>query len=447
MTAEWPSRRLLAWLARGLVVVTLVTLRFETAAAALPPGNAVQQWNKIAEDTVVGSGAFQNEGLIYMAYVSAAVYNAVAAIDRTYEPYHFDVVAHPGSSPDAAVIEAACGTLRYYFPTQAAALEASRHEALALIPDGAAKDDGRAVGMAAAEAMIRLRADDGRLTPIATTSTFATRDPGPGVWRLTPPFAAPQTPWVGSVRPFVLNRPGQFSPPPPPPLTSQRWVRQFDEIREYGGSADSARTAEQTAIARFWTANVIRQYNLLGRDLAGTLSLDLVRAARLVAMINVVGADAQIAVMHWKYVFLAWRPVTAIDPTAVIADGFGPVPGDDDGNDQTAEQLGWRPLIATPNHPEFPSAHSSITSAVAEVLAEFLGTDQIDITLHGFDPAGAAGNLTATRHFDSAASLRAEIADARVLAGLHFRFSCEAGIDLGRKVAHYALNHAFGNRQ
>jgi hypothetical protein len=160
-------------------------------------------------------------------------------------------------------------------------------------------------------------------------------------------------------------------------------------------------------------------------------------------MINVVGADAQISVLHWKYAFLTWRPVTAIDPTAVTADGFGPVPGYDDGNYRTVEQIGWRPLIATPNHPEFPSAHGSITSSVAEVLTEFLGSDRIDVTIRGFDPAGAAGNLNATRHFDSAASLRDEIADARVFAGLHFRDSCKAGIDLGRKVAHYALNHAF----
>ena len=56
----------------------------QNAAAALPPGNAVEQWNKIAEDTVVGSGAFQNEGLIYMAYESAAVYDAVVAIEGGY---------------------------------------------------------------------------------------------------------------------------------------------------------------------------------------------------------------------------------------------------------------------------------------------------------------------------------------------------------------------------
>jgi hypothetical protein len=57
------------------------------AAAALPPGNTVAQWNKIAEDTVVGSGALQSEGLIYMAYVSAAVYHAVVAIEGGFEPY------------------------------------------------------------------------------------------------------------------------------------------------------------------------------------------------------------------------------------------------------------------------------------------------------------------------------------------------------------------------
>ena len=447
MTADSTARPFVR-ITRVLAAATLVALTSDPAAAQLPPGNTVQQWNRIAEDTVVGSGALQNEGLIYMAYVTAAMYNATAVIDGTYEPYRFDAVAPAGASLDAAVIEAASTTLRYYFPSRAASLAAWRDEALALVPAGEAKEAGQAVGVAAAEAMIRLRADDGRLTPIATTSAFATRDPGPGVWRLTPgAVAAPQTPWVGSVRPFVINRPDQFHPAPPPPLTSDRWAEQVEEVAFYGAAVNSGRTAEQTAIARFWTANVVRQYNRLGRDVAGALSLDLVRTARLLAMINVVGADAQISVLHWKYTFLFWRPVTAIDPTAVIADGFGPVPGYDDGNPRTVEQLGWRPLIATPNHPEFPSAHGSITSAVAEVLTEFLGSDRIDVTVRGFDPAGVAGNLDAARHFDTAASLRTEIADARVFAGLHYRGSCDAGTDLGRRVAHYALKHAFRNRQ
>jgi len=188
---------------------------------------------------------------------------------------------------------------------------------------------------------------------------------------------------------------------------------------------------------------LIRQYNALGRQLASDRSLDLVQTARLLAMINVVGADAQIAVMHWKYTFLFWRPVTAIDPAAVTADGFGPVPGFDDGNGRTAEETGWRPLIGTPNHPEYPAAHGSITSAEAEVLTEFFGTDAIAVDIHGFDATGTAGNLAATRHFDTATELRDEIIDARLWAGLHYRGSSAAGVDLGRKVAHYDLNHAF----
>jgi hypothetical protein len=428
--------------ALALAAVSLVTA---TPRAALPPGNVVQQWNRIAEDTVVGSGAFQNEGLIYMAYASAAVYDAVTAIEGGYEPLASPIAAHPGASVDAAVAEAAYTVLRFYFPSQAASLDAFHHEALMPITDGPAKADGRVVGLAAAQAIIELRAHDGRLTPIGVTSSFPLRDPGPGVWRLTPPaFAAPQTPWVASVQPFVLNEAGQFHPAPPPPLRSQRWVDQFEEVRLYGSAGSTLRTPAQTAIARFWTANVIRQYNTLGREIATDRSLDVLQTARLLAMINVVGADAQIAVMHWKYTFLFWRPVTAIDPAAVSADGFGPVPGFEDGNARTVEETGWRPLIATPNHPEYPGAHGSLTSAVAEVLTEFLGTDAIDVDVHGFDASGPAGNMNATRHFDSTAQLREEIIDARLWAGLHYRGSSAAGVDLGAKVAHYDLNHAFG---
>ena len=422
----------------------IVTATPLAASAALPPGNAVQQWNKIAEDVVVGSGAFQNEGLIYMAYVSAAVYDAAVAIGEGYEPYGSRIAAPSGASLEAAVVEAAYTTLRHYFPAQAASLDALHSEALALVPDGAAKQDGTAVGLAAANGIIELRANDGRFAPIGVSSAFETKEPGPGVWRLTPAaFAAPQTPWVGSVQPFVLNTPGQFHPAPPPPLVSQRWVDEFNEIRAYGSDVSGTRTAEQTAIARFWTANVIRQYNRLGRELSLDRPLDLLQRARLLAMIDVVGADAQISVMHWKYTFLFWRPVTAIDPFAVTADGFGPVPGFDDDNPLTSEEAGWRPLITTPNHPEYPAAHGSITSAMAEVLSEFLGTDDIDVDIHGFDPNGGPGNLNATRHFDNAAQLRAEIVGARLWAGLHYRGSSESGVDLGRKVAHYDLNHAF----
>jgi hypothetical protein len=400
-------------------------------AAVLPPGNTVQQWDKIAEDTVVGSGAFQNEGLVYMAYVSRAMYRAISPGERR------------GQSPDAAVVEAAYTTLSHYFPAQSATLDSLHTQALAAIPDSQAKVVGMRYGALTAAKEIAGRDGDGLQTPIASTSSFPTLEPGPGVWRLTPPaYLPPQTPWVANVRPFILDSAAQFLPPPPPSLQSQQWVDAFNEIKADGSSANP-NTAETTT-AKFWTANVIRQYNRLARDVATAKNSDLVETARLVAMVNVVGADAQISVMYAKYHYLFWRPVTAIDPTSVTSDGFGPVPGFDDGNLATAEQTAWRPLITTPNHPEYPAAHGSITSAEAEVFSQFLGTHAIDVDIHGFDPADPAGNLDATRHFDTATELRAEIVNARVWAGVHYRFSGVAGVDLGRQVAQYDLAHAFG---
>ena len=235
-----------------------------TAAAALPPGNTAAQWNKIAEDTVVGSGAFQAEGLIYMAYVSAAVYDAVVAIDGGFAPYGPAVMAPAGASSDAAVVEAAYRVLVNYFPAQAGNLAALYTEALGLIPAGPAKKDGQAVGVAAAANLIGLCSGDGRMTPIGVTSPFPTPPPGPGVWRLTPPFAPPQTPWVANVRPFVLHSLDQFLPGPPPSLHSDEWADAFNQIKAYGPAGSSVRTAAQTTIAEFWSANVIRQYNLWG---------------------------------------------------------------------------------------------------------------------------------------------------------------------------------------
>jgi hypothetical protein len=421
------------------------------AEAALPPGNTVAQWNKIAEDTVVGSGAFQSEGYIYMGYASTAVYNAVVAIEGGYEPIDSTITAPAGASVDCAVVEAAYRTLRFYFtsfPALVANLDADYAEALSNL-HGCTADGGvgTGVGLATANEVIYNRTTgpnpDGRMTPIGLSTPFPTLPPGPRVWRLTPPFAPPQVPWVGKVRRFILGSVDQFLPDPPPSLQSDEWVEAFNQIRAYGAANSSVRTAEQTAIARFWSANVVRQFNRLGRDLAAARGLGLLETARLTAMVNLVGADALMSALYAKYQYLFWRPVTAIDPTAVVSDGFGPVPGYDDGNAATVEQSGWRPLLTTPNHPEYPAAHGVITSAMVEVFSTFLGTNRIELEIHGFDAAGPPGNLSAVRHFDMPNDLRHEIIGARLWAGLHYHFSGVAGVGLGRKVAKYDLRHAF----
>jgi hypothetical protein len=420
------------------------TVAVHRVAGAIPPGNAVAAWDKIAEDTIVGSGAFQNESWIYMAYTSAAMYDATVAIKGRYRPYtgHIDAPRH--ASADAAVAAAAYGTLHYYFPGQVATLDALYAEALGAIPDGTRKTNGIAVGTEAANQIITLRTGDGRQTPIGTTSSFPTKTPAAGVWRLTPPpYLPPQTPWVANVKTFVVPTAWRYLPPPPPSFDSDRWVHDFNQIKRVGSATSTERTAGQTAVALFWTANTIRQYNRVAREIASAKHLSLVRTARLIAMLNVVAADTQISVMYAKYHYLFWRPVTAIDPTSVSADGYGPVPGFDDGNAATVEQAGWRPLVTTPNHPEYPAAHGTATSGVAEVLTRFLGTSRINVDIHGFDAAGAPGNFDAVRHFTWASDLRREIINARLWGGLHYRFSGEAGVAEGRSVARYDLKHAF----
>src|SRR5205823_11416696 len=137
-------------------------------------------------------------------------------------------------SVDCAVVEAAYRTLRYYFeefPVLVANLDAYYAEALSNLggctADGGA---GTGVGLAAATNIIELRADDGRMTPIGVTSSFPTLPPGPGVWRLTPPFALPQTPWVGDVGPLVVRGAAQFLPDPAPPLHTDQHVDAFTEV-------------------------------------------------------------------------------------------------------------------------------------------------------------------------------------------------------------------------
>jgi PAP2 superfamily len=399
------------------------------AAVTLPPGNSAQQWNTIAQDTIVNtSGMFQNEALLYMSYTQAAVYDAVTSIEGGYEPYGPSIKAPRHVSADAAVVEAAYRTLSQSFPAQAATLDALHAQALALVPDGRAKDNGIAVGTTAAADIIALRNGDGR-QPVGTLTPYAPpASAGLAFWEPTPPaLLPPQTPWLKDVRPFVINSANEFLPGPPPALDTRKWVHEYNEIKLWGRATGSPRTQEQTDIAMFWTTNVVRQYNTAFRDLATSHTLTLLETARLLAMGNIVGADTQIACWSAKYHYGFWRPVTAIAE-----------PGRDDGNPSTMKDPVWTPTVVTPNHPEYPAAHGCLTSAMAEVLTEFLGTKRIDVTLSSTTVA-----TMPTRHFERARDLREEIIEARLWGGMHYRDSSIKGVALGRDVARYVLRHAF----
>jgi hypothetical protein len=153
--------------------------------------------------------------------------------------------------------------------------------------------------------------------------------------------------------------------------------------------------------------------------------LDIVQAARLMAMLSATTADALIACFDAKYHYAFWRPITAIRA------------GDTDGNHATVGDPGWSPLLAvTRNHPEYPSAHECVAAAVGRVLARFLGTRQIDFTVPSLTGLG-------DRHFATVSDLQDEVGNARVWGGIHYRTSIEDGRSIGRRTVRQVLSHHF----
>jgi len=421
---------------RALLLAGLLAGVLPMPAAA----NEVARWN----DTVLkfsganGQNAIQITRTLTMAHLAA--HDAVNAIQRRYRAYYFEGPAEAGASTDAAVaaamhtVLAGVASAHGSAAQQAAALslaEQAYTAALARVAAGPAKVGGVAVGRAAGAAMLVLRHDDG-----ARRDTPYTPGTGAGRWRphanptpANPPIANPDLargysasvlPNWGNVTPFTLVSASQYWLPGPPALSSATYARDFDEVKNLGGRVSTARTAEQTEIARFWFQGP-PAWNLIAATVAGTRSLDLHDSARLFALMNAAMADAYIAGFKIRYVYDFWRPVTAIRE------------GDTDGNDATAGDPAWDSHQNTPAVSDYPSTQSTFSAAAAAVLAVVLGTDQMAFSFTSAPPFAGI-----TRSFTSFSGAARESADSRVYAGIHFRSACEDGLTLGRRVAERA---------
>ena len=153
------------------------------------------------------------------------------------------------------------------------------------------------LGLASANALIALRANDGRGASVPYSFPSV---PTPGVWILTSGSIAPQTPWVGQMRPFTFNDPARFLPEPPPDLGSDTWARDYNEVRLFGELNSVARPPEQTLQARFWLDHAASQYGRMLRAMAAQHHLSLSNTARLFAMSFTAYADGFIACMNAK---------------------------------------------------------------------------------------------------------------------------------------------------
>jgi PAP2 superfamily len=420
-------RLLVAGLTAALATTVAVAPVPETANASdrSRHGRAdtyVAAWDAIGTQAFTAAALSPAEGHVIFAYAGIAVYDAVVAVRHKYEPFAVRTRAPRGASPEAAVVAAAHRIYEHYLPLQEAAiLDPAYDDSLATIREGKAKDDGVAVGLRVANALIALRADDGFRADVGYTPP----DPAlPGDWVPTAP-TPPNGTYLGHMRPFALESADQVRTDGPPPLDSRRWAREYNEVKRLGSATSPTRKDWQTTAALFWGEAPVQQAHLTLRGVIDQHDLDVVQAARMMAMVSVAYADGIIACFEAKYFYEFWRPITAIRA------------GDTDGNDATVGDPTWTHLLpSTPNHPDYPSAHSCITPAGGLALAEFLGTRRIDLTVPSLTGLG-------DRHFDTVRELAEEVGNARVWGGIHFRTAVEHGIRVAKRTANEVLDDSF----
>jgi hypothetical protein len=441
------SRRSI-WLA-GVAVVALPVLG-DLGASAAPPNDAdasaVIHWNQVAATTLAAipgpNGGAPPAFQINMGMTQGAVYDAVNAIGpKRHRSYLLDRRFGATASEDAAVATAAYDVLtalvsgapeRAPFAGRAALLQTLSSEyaaALAAIDDGSSKRKGVAAGHAAAEAMLAARANDGRFGP---SQWVPNTDPGHWWPSLNPAGAQilDPTPWIGGVEPFLIESASQFRTAPPLALDSAQYAAEFEQVKSLGGATGSARTDDQTFFAKWWQSAPVLTWNEVARELIARNNLGAADGARLLALQNLSGADAGINCWNDKYFYDFWRPSDAI------------ARADEDDNEATIAEAGWTALISAP-YPEHPSGHNCLDGAHIGVLRTFFG-DEIDggFTVTSFSALLAPGEPR-VRTFQSFTQPFAELIDARIWAGLHFRHGDVEGQFLGLEVANYAVTNYF----
>jgi len=388
--------------------------------------DAVVEWNRITVDTVT-VGRPGPVGLVDIALVQIAVHDAVQAIEKRFEPYLFEV-EHASGKRSAAVAAAAHGVLVGMYPSQVGTLDSIYYTYLA--DHGLTDDPGLAVGQQAAARILPLRrANPNPLPPPFVGGTDV------GQWRPTPsflgsspvpaPFSPMALPFMASFDPFTLTSPTRFRSEPPPALTSERYARDFNEVKAFGALANSQRSAAQTDLAYFYSGNIPAQWNSALRGIATRYLGRSGDSARLFALANMATADAIISSWDSKVHYAYWRPVTAI------------VEAENDDNPKTTAEPLWQPLINTPNYPDYTSGANNVAGAMTRTLELFFNTNRVtfDITT----AVSQAEIKTRTyRRFTDAAD---DMVEARILLGIHFRFADVAARTQGRRVADWTFNH------
>jgi hypothetical protein len=391
-------------------VILLLSVQSEPAFA-----DAITDWNEKAVAFVtprMPPPAAQR----VMAIVQVAMFDAVNSIERRYRPYLVQLPAAPASSKEAAAAAAAAGVLLGLHPQAEQELKGMTAAYLAAIPDGDDKAEGIKLGQAVAARILEARANDG-----ANAADAYRPKTKPGVYVPTPITVGSTWP---NVKPFAMTSASQFRPQPPIPLAGEQWTADYNEIKELGGKSSSKRSARQTEDARFWLITGPQSTDPIVRQLVAAKKMSLIDSARFMALADIALADAYIAVMDAKYHYDFWRPITAIRN------------GDMNDNPKTERDPTWQPIDNTPMHPEYPCAHCIGSAALAAVVEALFGTADVpEVAMTSSTAPGVTHRWTNLRVYAD------EVANARIWAGFHYRFSAQVGQDMGRKIGVHVVKN------
>ena len=399
-------------LQRSLIILSVV------AAARFAHADVIVDWNRFALPmTTSAPGAAPPVTFRAMAMVNVAMFQAVNSVEPRYQPYKSALAPAPGASKDAAAAVAAARVLGRLYPDASQKIDAELKQYLEKAADRAAGpgavEAGIAVGEKAATMVWDLRANDGANAP----DTYRPKTAA-GRYIPTAPTVTPMWP---NVAPFTMKTASQFRPGPPVDLKSDAWASNYNESKQYGKNS-AKRTQEQTDIARFWMQTGPVTVFPIAMQLSAAKGLDVNENARFFALLAMATHDAMVAVMDAKYRYEFWRPVTAIRN------------GDRDNNPKTERDAAWEPIGPTPMHPEYPCAHCITAGAVGVVLQSVFGTGTVqEFTLTSSTAPGVVRRWTTIEDY------MREPSNARIWAGIHYRFSTEVGFDMGRKISEQAL--------
>ncbi len=393
-------------------------LAFALTGVLPAAGDVVTIWNTAALDAIRNESTSPPLAARNLAILHAAIFDAVNALDRNYDPCLFQPNAPTNTSPSATVVGAAHECLVRLYPSQTALFNQTREQTLADLPPGIARENGLTLGQLVALLTMAWRGSDGSSTTVPYIPSAE-----PGAWRRTSPFfRPPELPHWPYVVPFVMTNGAQFRTAGPPSLTSTQYAAELNLTKELGALNSPIRTPEQTLIARFWsdfsfTVTPPGHWNQIAQNIVTNTTNTLIQSARLFALLNLALADAGIACWDTKYAYNFWRPITAIQEAAL------------DDNPDTEPDPSWTPLLNTPPFPEYVSGHSTFSGAAAKVLGTFFGTDHVKFTV------GSDAVPDVFRTYESLEAAAEEIGMSRIYGGIHFLSADLDGLHLGHQVA------------